>query len=82
MPAPRKSARRPSRRKVAPRSLSKRKNAKSGINKMRTFLLTTNKLLGDVNAVHKGTIGNRVVRRLAGKEASKGLGSNIFKVQK
>lgn len=62
----------------------KRKNAKSTINKISGFLLGTNKLLRDINAVNKGTdaIVDRVVRRAAGKYASRGLGSDIFKLFK
>ena len=33
----------------------------------RSFLYTLAKLLGDVNAVKKGTVGKRIGRRVAGK---------------
>lgn len=62
--------------------MAKRKNAKSTINKMSGFLLATNKILRDINAVNKGTIGDRVLRRYTGKVASKGLGSDILKLFK
>ena len=57
----------------------RRKNAKSSINQMSGFLLGANKILRDINAVHKGTIGDRLVRRATGKMASKGLGADLFK---
>ncbi|GMU86212.1 MAG: hypothetical protein AMXMBFR48_14540 [Ignavibacteriales bacterium] len=41
------------------------------INKIRTFLYTAARLLGDVNAVKKGKIGERILRRIAGKAAGK-----------
>jgi hypothetical protein len=44
------------------------------INKTRGFLYTLAKLLGDVNAVQKGTVGKRVMRRQAGKLTGRGLG--------
>lgn len=37
------------------------------INKIRSFLYKSAKILGDVNAVKKGTIGKRIARRAAGK---------------
>lgn len=37
------------------------------INKVRSVLYTVAKLLGDVNAVAKNKVGQRVVRRMAGK---------------
>ncbi|MFS8189531.1 hypothetical protein ACMG4J_22745 [Rossellomorea marisflavi] len=48
------------------------------INKTRGFLYTLAKILGDVNAVQKGTVGKRIVRRAAGKATGKGLGK-LFK---
>jgi hypothetical protein len=57
----------------------RRKNAKSSLNKLSGFLLATNKVVRDINAVKKGKIGDRIVRRTTGKAASKGLGSDIFK---
>ena len=58
-----------------------RKKGKSGANKVSELLLNANKIVRDYNAITKGgpAIGNRIVRRLAGKGASKGLGSDIFK---
>lgn len=41
------------------------------IPKIRTFLYTSAKFLGDVSAVKNGTIGKRIVRRVAGKAASR-----------
>jgi hypothetical protein len=37
------------------------------LNKVRSLLYKTAKVLGDVNAVKKGTVGKRVKRRLLGK---------------
>ncbi len=48
------------------------------INKVRLFLYKTSKILGDVNAVQKGTIGKRVMRRAVGKASGK-LMREIFK---
>jgi len=58
----------------------KRKNAKSSLNKVSGFLLGANKVVRDINAVQKGTIGDRIVRRATGKLASQGLGSDILKI--
>jgi len=44
------------------------------IGKIRKVLYETAKVLGDVNAVKKGTIGKRVVSRATGKAAGKVLG--------
>jgi hypothetical protein len=44
----------------------------------RGFLYALAKLLGDVNAVQKGKVGRRVVRRAAGKLTGRGLG-RLFK---
>lgn len=43
------------------------------INKTRGFLYMLAKLLGDVNAVKKGTIGKRMTRRIVGKATSKAM---------
>ena len=59
-----------------------RKNAKSSLNKLSGFLLATNKIVRDVNAVKKGKIGDRIVRRTTGKMASKGLGADFLKLFK
>ncbi|MEH7392183.1 hypothetical protein [Bacillus sp. JJ1474] len=48
------------------------------INKIRSMLYGTAKILGDVNAVKKGKIGKRIVRRIAGKSTSRLL-RNLFK---
>ncbi len=37
---------------------------KRSVNKIRSFLYKTSKYLGDVNAVQKGTIGKRIMRRV------------------
>lgn len=50
----------------------------SDINKVRGVLYGTAKVLGDVNAVQKGKISQRIGRRIAGKYASK-IMNNIFK---
>ena len=50
----------------------------SGINKVRSVLYTSAKVLGDVNAVQKGKIPQRIARRTVGKYASK-IMNNIFK---
>ncbi|WP_186303772.1 hypothetical protein [Bacillus pumilus] len=47
-------------------------------NKIRSFPYKTSKILGDVNAVQKGTIGKRIMRRAAGKASGK-LMKKIFK---
>lgn len=48
------------------------------ITKIRSLLFKTSKYLGDINAVQKGTIGKRVMRRAAGKASGK-LMREIFK---
>lgn len=37
------------------------------INKIRNLLYTISRILGDVNAVQKGKIGERIARRTAGR---------------
>lgn len=44
------------------------------INKTRGLLYQLGKLLGDVNAVKKGTVHKRIARRAAGKVTGRGLG--------
>jgi hypothetical protein len=44
------------------------------ITKTRGLLYLIARLLGDVNAVQKGTVGKRVARRAAGKLSGRGLG--------
>lgn len=41
------------------------------INGIRNILYTVAKILGDINAVQKGKIGQRILRRLAGKLAGR-----------
>ncbi|MGG4072509.1 hypothetical protein ABEV83_04120 [Bacillus licheniformis] len=48
------------------------------INKTRGFLYGLSRLLGDVNAVKKGTVRKRIVRKAAGKQAGKAL-RKLFK---
>ncbi|MGD6974937.1 hypothetical protein [Bacillus altitudinis] len=54
------------------------KERKMNINKIRSLLYKTSKYLGDVNAIQKGTIGKRIMRRAAGKASGK-LMKKIFK---
>lgn len=44
----------------------------------RSFLYWLAKILGDVNAVRRGTVGRRVARRAAGKVTGRGL-RRLFK---
>jgi len=44
------------------------------ISHIRGVLYSTAKILGDVNAVRKGTVGKRIVRRVVGKITGRGLG--------
>lgn len=48
------------------------------MNGFRSFLYTLAKILGDINAVRKGTIGKRIAKRAAGKVTGKLL-SKLFK---
>lgn len=48
------------------------------INKVRKGLYKTARILGDVNAVKKGKVGKRLVRRAAGKQTGKAL-RRLFK---
>jgi hypothetical protein len=43
------------------------------INKTRGFLYKLSRFLGDINAVKRGKVGKRVVRRAAGKSTGKML---------
>ncbi len=45
---------------------------------MRNILYFIAKILGDFNAVQKGKVGKRIVRRIAGKATGRGLG-RLFK---
>lgn len=48
------------------------------INDIRRILYTTAKILGDINAIQKGRIGQRIKRRIAGKVAGRIL-KRLFK---
>lgn len=48
------------------------------IGKIRSALYFAAKILGDVNAVKRGTVGKRIMRRAAGKVTGRGLGK-LFK---
>ena len=48
------------------------------INKARGFLYRLARILGDLNALQKGKIGRRFLRRRAGKITGRGLGK-LFK---
>ena len=41
---------------------------------MRRFLYLLARLLGDVNAIRRGTVGKRIARRVAGKATGRLLG--------
>lgn len=43
------------------------------INKTRSLLYKISRLLGDANAVQRGTVGKRVGRRVAGRAAGRFL---------
>ena len=44
------------------------------VSSLRSLLYTLARLLGDYQAVKKGTVGRRIGRRAAGKVAGRGLG--------
>ena len=44
------------------------------INDIRGLLYTIAKVLGDINAVKRGKVGQRIARRIAGKAAGRGMG--------
>ncbi|MED1016309.1 hypothetical protein [Bacillus atrophaeus] len=48
------------------------------INKIRSALYKSARILGDVNAAKNGTLGKRMARRAAGKATNKLL-RNLFK---
>lgn len=48
------------------------------IDKIRSFLYFAARILGDVNAVRRGTIGKRILRRATGKAIGRFLG-RLFK---
>jgi len=41
---------------------------------LRRLLYSAARLLGDVNAVKRGTVGKRVARRLVGRATGRGIG--------
>ena len=45
---------------------------------LRSLLYFIARLMGDINAVQKGTVGRRVARRAAGKATGRALGK-LFK---
>jgi hypothetical protein len=45
-----------------------------GISSTRGFLYALARFLGDVQAVRRGTMGQRVLRRAAGRATGRGLG--------
>ena len=47
------------------------------ISRVRSLLYWLARLLGDLSAVSKGTVGKRIVRRLAGKASGRLLGRLI-----
>jgi|TARA_Y100000031_G_scaffold128818_1_gene147442 hypothetical protein len=42
-----------------------------GISKIRGLLYLIARVLGDVNAVRRGTVGKRIARRIAGKASGR-----------
>lgn len=48
------------------------------INKIRNIFYTLGRILGDINAIQKGKIGERIARRAAGKMTGRFLGK-IFR---
>lgn len=48
------------------------------LNKIRSILYGTAKILGDINAIKKGKVGKRIARRVAGKGTGRLLGK-LFK---
>lgn len=44
------------------------------MNTLRSFLYALAKLLGDINAIQKGKIGNRIERRIVGRATGRLLG--------
>ncbi len=51
---------------------------KNPISQTRGVLYTVARILGDVSAVQKGTVGKRVARRIVGKATGRGIGK-LFK---
>lgn len=50
----------------------------ASINKLRRSLYKTARVLGDVNAVKRGTVGKRIGRRAVGRAAGRSMGK-LFK---
>ncbi|MCX7874616.1 MAG: hypothetical protein N2321_00455 [Melioribacteraceae bacterium] len=48
------------------------------INKLRNVLFKASRILGDINAIQKGKIGERIARRAAGR-VSNNLLNKIFR---
>lgn len=48
------------------------------VSALRSLLYALARLLGDVNAVRRGTVGKRIARRIAGKATGRTLG-RLFK---
>lgn len=44
------------------------------ISKIRSFLYGLAKILGDVNAIRRGKIKERIARRIVGKATGRGMG--------
>lgn len=44
------------------------------MNSLRSFLYTIARLLGDLNAIQKGTVGKRIARRAVGRVTGRGIG--------
>ena len=61
---------------------SKRKNAKSSVNKIRDLMYATNKSLGDLQAINSGKVLDRANRRFTGNIGARILGSDLFKFLK
>ena len=61
---------------------TERKNAKTEISKLSDFTYKLNKTLRDINAVQKGKIGERVLRRIMGNLSARGMGSVFDRLKK
>lgn len=44
------------------------------ISKFRSILYMCGRFLGDINAIRRGTVGKRIMRRIAGRYTGKALG--------
>ncbi|MBM7634098.1 hypothetical protein JOD17_003198 [Geomicrobium sediminis] len=49
------------------------------MNKFRGYLYKTARIMGDINAIKKGTVGKRIARRMAGRFTGKAIFRRIFK---